>query len=121
MVDGEHELRDRRGGHRFDEARARANDARVLRLGPDHESGNILNEQQRHPFPVGVFDEIGHLLGTLRVDDAADPRRFVLPLRLDHAARVRDHRHLPSCNRAMPADHFRRDVRLELVEPAGIE
>ena len=38
----------RRGRHRFDEARARANDPLVLGFGADHEAGDVLHEEQRN-------------------------------------------------------------------------
>ena len=74
VVHGEHDLRHARRRHRFDEARARADDAFVLGLGTDHEARDVLHEQQRHALPVAAVDEVRDLLGALGVDDAAEAR-----------------------------------------------
>src|SRR2546430_17699695 len=97
------------------EARAGANDSGVLRLGPDHEPGHVLDEEQRLALTVGVVDEIRHLLRALGVDDAADLGRLAR-LALDDAARVGDDGHRAPGDRAVPADHLRRTFGLELVQ-----
>src|SRR5947207_13270441 len=72
MVHGEHQLRHRRRRHRLHEARSRTDDARVLRFGADHEPRHVLDEQERDPLPVGVLDEVSHLLGALCLHDLTD-------------------------------------------------
>ena len=79
VVDREDDLRHARRGHRLDEARAGADDALVLGLGPDHEAGHVLHEQQRHALAVAALDEERDLLGALGVDDAAEARLLARP------------------------------------------
>ena len=63
----------------------------MFRFRTDHESADILHEEDRNALPVGVLDEVRHLLGTLGIDDPAEPR-LLAGAPLDEAALVGDHR-----------------------------
>src|SRR5207245_9819223 len=95
-------------------------DPGVLRFGADHEAGYVLDEQDRGPLAVGVLDEVGHLFGALRINDAANLGRLTL-LPLDDAAGVGDDSHRAPFDGAVAADHLGRHVGLELVELPGVE
>ncbi len=70
--------------------------------------------------PVHRLDEVGHLAGALRVDDAAEARSSA-GRALEHAPRVRDHADRDPFDEGRPADHLRSVLRLELVEPFAVE
>ena len=120
VIDGEDDPRNGRGRHGLDELGPGANDPRVFRLRPDHETTDVLNEHDRNPFPAGRVDEVRHLLGTLGVDDAAEVRALAR-LGLDEAALVGDDGHRPAFDPPMAADHFRGHRRLEFLEHAAVE
>src|SRR5205085_9685951 len=108
------DLRHRGRGHRFNEARARANDATVLRLRADHETGDILNEDERRALPIAHVNEVSGLLSRLCVDDAAELGR---PLWQAHeAATVSDDADLYAAYARVAGDHLFGIVGLKLVQ-----
>ncbi len=120
MIHGEHDLRDARRGHGFDESRAGADDSLVLGFRSDHEAGHVLNEKQRDALAVAAVDEIRDLLRALRVDDAAEARLLALAS-FDEAALVRDHADRHALDARVAADHLAREGALELVELAVVD
>ena len=72
-VGGAHHERDHRDAavaHGVDELRTVLDDAALLVAGADHESGDVLQEQDRHVHPVAQLDELGALVGLLAEQDA---------------------------------------------------
>src|SRR5262249_52564785 len=120
MVDGQHYFRDGRGGHRFDEARARANYALLFGLDADHETGNVLNKERRRSVAVAGFDEIGRPFGALGVNDSADPGRFTRGA-WDEAAVVGDDANAHAAHAPVADDHLFRVIGLEFVEALPIQ
>src|SRR6266511_3410067 len=120
MVDGQHDFRDGRGGHRFDEARPRANYARLFGLDADHETGNVLNKEQRRSVAVAGLDEISRLFGALGVNDSADPGRFTRRA-WDEAAVVGDDADAHAAHARVADDHLFRVIGLEFVEALPIQ
>ena len=120
MVHCQHDLGNQSRCHCFDKARARANDSGVFRFGSNHETGNILDKKQRRLTSVAGFDEVGHLLGRLCIDDAAETWRTAAG-RANHAAIVGNHSDLNAANTRVARDHLLRVVCLKLVEMSVIE
>src|SRR5215218_3674457 len=89
VIHGQNDLGNLRRRHRFHEARTGADDAFVFSLGADHEARDILDEQQRDALSIASIDVIRHLLGALRVDDAAKAR-LLTRAALDEATLICD-------------------------------
>ncbi len=120
MVQRKDDLRDERRGHGFHELRAGANDAGVFSVRADHESGDILEEQQRRAVAAARLDEVRDLLGALGVDDATKPR-WLACRTLDQGALIRDDTDGQAADAAVPRNHLFRVVGLKLVEIPVIE
>ncbi len=61
-----------RGADRRNHLRAGANDAGPLRIFADHESVDVVQEDQGDQVLIAVHDEAGRFLRALGIDDAAD-------------------------------------------------
>src|SRR6185503_1483352 len=92
----------------------------MFRLGPYHKTGDILNEQQRRSAAIAGFNEVGHLLGRFRVDDAAKAW-WATARWTNHAAIVRNHADLYAANSRMSRNHFLRVVSLEFIEMSFVQ
>src|SRR5260221_6621399 len=106
--------------HGCDEARTGANYALMLGLRADHESGDILHEEQRNPLPIAAIDEERHLLGALRVENTAESRLLTLTS-LDESPLVRNDAHGHSIESHIPATHLSRELALELGGRATVD
>ena len=83
-ADDHGELRHRRAGHRGHELRAVLGDAAGLRAPPDHEAGDVLQEQQRNLLARAQLDEVRALEGALGEQHAVvgeDPDRVAPQVR----------------------------------------
>src|SRR5205085_8102070 len=58
VIDCQNNLRNRRRCHRFYKLRTGTDDSRVFGLWSNHESGNILNKQQRRLMTVAGLNEV---------------------------------------------------------------
>ena len=67
--DEDRELRDFRIGDRHDQFRAVLGDARLFVFAPDHEPGDVLEEDERDPALAGELDEVGALERRLAEQD----------------------------------------------------
>ena len=73
---------------------AGTNYPRVLRIRADHESGNILHEQQRRLMSVAGLNEVSHLFSGFGVDNSTEARG--LAGHAHHTAMIRNHANLNS-------------------------
>src|SRR3972149_6215073 len=104
-ADDDRELRHGGGGHRGHELGAVLGDTAGLVLAPDHEAGDVLEEEQRHPALAGQLDEVRPLQRGLTEQNPVVGQGAPRP-----AVEVRE------------AAHERFAVaRLELVELGGVD
>src|SRR6266568_9078488 len=87
----------------------------MLGLRADHETGDILDKEQRCVMTVTSLDEVSHLLSRLGIDDSTKSRRATCRI-AKHAARIRNHANLNPANARMTGDNLFRIVRLKLVK-----
>src|SRR5262245_24401976 len=113
VIHGQHDLRDPRRRHRFDEARAGPNDSFVLGLWSHHETRDVLNEQQRNALAVAAIDEIRDLLGALGIEDSAKARLFARSA-FDQTTLIGDDAHRNSANPRITADDLSSEMPLKL-------
>ena len=92
----------------------------MFRLRADHESRNILHEEQRDTVTITSVDEVSDLLSRFRVDD---PTELWRPARriAKHAARIGNHANLNAVDTRMAGDDFFRVVGLKLIEMSIVE
>src|SRR5713101_7471511 len=81
----------------------------------NHESGNILNEDERRAMTIASVDEISDLLCRLGVNDAAKFRRAAGRI-AKHPARVCNYAHLYSANTRVASDNLFRIICLKLIQ-----
>ena len=98
------EVRHRRVGDRIEHLRALLDDARGFELTPDHEAGDVLQEQQRRVDLVAQLDEVRALL-----------RR----IGREHA-QVGEHPHRIAVDRRPPAHQRGPEAGLELLEARAV-
>src|SRR6266567_4560392 len=89
-------------------------------LGTNHETRNVLNEQQWCLMSSASFNEIRDLLCGLGIDNAAKPRRSTTGL-ANHPAMVGNYCNLNTANTRMSCDHLFCIVRLKLIEMTVVE
>src|SRR5947207_14175717 len=92
----------------------------MLRFRTNHESGNILDENERRAMSIASVDEISDFLSRFSVNDAAKLRRAAgwIP---KHPSRVGNYAHLYSANTRMTGDNLFRVIGLELVQVPFIQ
>src|SRR5262249_39616006 len=120
MVHGQDNLGHEGRGHRFDKARARTNDSRVLSFRSNHETRDILNEKQRGPVTIAGVDKVSDFLSRLGVDNAAKLWRASCRV-AKHTANVCNHADLYAANARMSGDDLFRIVCLKLVEMTFVQ
>src|SRR5229473_606368 len=74
VIDGEDDLGDGGGGHGLDHLGAGADDAFALDFDAHHETGDVLEVDQRQAEALGGFDEVSDFSGGFGIDDAANAR-----------------------------------------------
>src|SRR6266705_482115 len=87
----------------------------MLGLRTDHETGDILDKEQRCVVTVTSLDEVSHLLSRLGIDDSTKSRRATCRI-AKHAARIRNHADLNPANGRMAGNDLFRIVGLKLVK-----
>src|SRR5262249_52878450 len=119
VIHCQNNLRNSRSRHRFDKLSPGTNDPGVLSVRSDHESGDILHEQQRRLMPVAGLDEVSDLLSGFRIDDPTEARRF--SGHAHHASMIRNYANLNSADTTVTRDHLFRVVSLKLIEMTIVE
>src|SRR5689334_20779969 len=120
VIHGQYELGHARRRHRFDESGARTNDPLVLRFGANHESGDVLNEQQRNSLAIAALDEECDFLGALGVQDATEAG--LLPWSsFDEPALIRDESDTDAANVHIATDNFPREPRLKFIDRPAVD
>src|SRR5262245_21100258 len=92
----------------------------MLRFGPDHESGHVLNKQERRPMTITSIDEIGDFLSRLRVNNSTEPRRAARGI-AKHSTRIRNHANLNAADGGMAGNDLFRVVSLKLIQVSVIQ
>ncbi len=92
-------------GQGVDHLGALLDDPRLFEVGAHHEPGDVLEEHQRRVLPVAELDEVGGLLGGLRVDDAV----------------VAEDSDRVAVDGGEPADHCRPVPGLEILESGTVD
>src|SRR2546426_10421172 len=92
----------------------------MLCFGTNHESGNILNENERRAMTIASVDEISDLLYRFSVNDAAKFRRAAGRI-AKHPARVCNYAHLYSADIRVAGDDLFRIIGLELVQVSFVQ
>src|SRR3989442_10798190 len=92
----------------------------MLCFGTNHESGNILNENERRAMTIASVDEISDLLCRFSVNDAAKFRRAAGRI-AKHPTRVCNYAHLYSADTRVAGDNLLRIIGLELVQVSFVQ
>src|SRR5437764_3431465 len=92
----------------------------MLCFGTNHESGNVLNENEGRPMTIASVDEISDLLSRFGVNDAAKLRRAAGRV-AKHPARVCNYAHLYAANTRVPGDNLFRIIGLELIQVSFVQ
>src|SRR5438067_10707410 len=92
----------------------------MLCFGTNHESGNVLNENEGRPMTIASVDEISDLLSRFSVNDAAKLRRAAGRV-AKHPARVCNYACLYAANTRVPGDNLFRIIGLELVQVSFVQ
>ena len=87
----------------------------MLGIGSNHEPRHVLYKQQRNALPLAPLNVERDLFGTLSVDDAAKARSFTGST-LDESALVGNDADRNAFNARVTANHFFREMRLELID-----
>src|SRR6266568_9402305 len=92
----------------------------MLRFRTNHESGDILNEDEWRAMTIASVDEVSNFLGRFSVNDAAKLRRAAGWI-AKHPARVCNYAHLYSANTRVAGDNLFRIIGLELVQVSFVQ
>src|SRR5438132_6373814 len=86
----------------------------------NHESGNILNENEWRAMSIASVDEISDFLCRFGVNDAAKLRRAAGGI-AKHPSRVCNYAHLDSAHTRMAGDNLFRVIGLKLVQVSFVQ
>src|SRR5712692_9398371 len=92
----------------------------MLSFRTNHESGNILNENEWRAMSIASVDEISDFLCRFSVNDAAKLWRATGRI-AKHPSRVCNYAHLYSANTRVAGDNFFRIISLELVQVSFVQ
>src|SRR5947207_4850262 len=92
----------------------------MLRFRTNHESGDILNEDEWRAMTIASVDEVSDFLGRFSVNDAAKLRRAAGWI-AKHSARVCNYAHLYAANTRVSGDNLFRIIGLELVQVSFVQ
>src|ERR1043166_1507826 len=92
----------------------------MLGLRPNHETGNVLHEQQRRPMSIACFDKVGDLFSRFGVDNAAKAWRTTSRI-AEHSTRIGDYADLHPSDAGMASDDLARIFRLKFIQVTPVD